>query len=119
MTNWNKLEVERIEHRDPDAVIYRLSGVLTSSHECYEFLEDVQNSVRHAKKNVILVLKDVERITSAGVGILAACFTSTSNAEGKLVLADIPKPVELVLNVVRLLTVVEHHATEEEALSRL
>ena len=116
MSNWPQFTVELAEHKAPEAIIYRLSGVLTNSRESYEFLENLQHRMRAKPGLAVLNLERLERITSAGVGIIAACYTSSMNAHGRLVLVSIPKQVETVLNVVCLLKVIEHHRTEEEAL---
>lgn len=119
MSTWKKLEVVRTEHPDPPAVLFRLSGILTNSPEGYALLDSVQECARHRVRNVVLNLSDLDRITSAGVGIIAASYTSMVNAGGRLALTSIPKPVEMVLNVVRFLTVVEHFETEDAALRHL
>jgi anti-anti-sigma factor len=117
MRNYGKFTIERDNQAAPGVLVYRLKGLLTNAPESYEFLEEVRRRLREESPRAVLNLQGVERITSGGVGIIAACFTSAINAEGKLVLAAVPKPVELILNIVCLLQVVESFATEGEAIA--
>lgn len=58
-------------------------------------------------------------MTSAGVGILAAAYTSSVNAGVRLVLAAIPRQARAVLEVLNMLAVIEHDESEEAAIARL
>jgi len=116
MRGYSKFKVVRDEEQAPGVLVYRLSGLLTSSHETYEFLEDLRRRLREEAPRAVLNLEGLERITSGGVGIIAACYTSAVNAGGRLVLAAVPKPVETILNIVHLLNVIESFPTEREAL---
>ena len=119
MRSYHKFTAECDDRKAPGILVCRLKGVLTSGAETYEFLDEVRRRLREETARAVLNLDGVERITSAGVGIIAACYTSAANAGGKLVLAAVPKPVETVLNIVALLRVVESHATEDEAIAAL
>jgi anti-anti-sigma factor len=117
MRSYHKFTAECDTAKAPGVIIYRLKGVLTNAHETYEFLDDFRARLADDTPRVVLNLAGVERITSGGVGIIAACYTSAVNAGGKLCLAVVPNPVETILNIVALLNVVENHATEEEAIA--
>jgi anti-sigma B factor antagonist len=113
VTNWNKLEVE---HSERDGVeIYRLSGGLTSSHEAYAFLEELTDRVHRGGRHFVINLAQVETLTSAGVGILAACYTSVTNRGGSIRLAQIPARARSILHVVHLLDLLGDLPSEEEA----
>ncbi len=116
MTDWDKLHVERMEHAPSGAIVMRLSGVLDSGPECYAFLDQVQAMAHARAERIVIHLENVTRLASAGVGILASCFTSVTNAGGKLCLCAIPPRAALVLGVVRFLDVVPSASTEEEAI---
>jgi anti-anti-sigma factor len=117
MRGYSHFKVERDDQTAPGILIYRLKGLLTNAHETYEFLEELRLRLREESPRAVLNLEGVERITSGGVGIVAACFTSAVNAEGKLALAAVPKPVETILNIVCLLQVVPSFATEAQAVA--
>lgn len=116
MTSWKKLEVERLEPNESGVVVFRLTGLLTNSTESYAFLDCVREDLHHEHNRIVINLEKVEVITSAGVGILAACFTSITNAGGRLVLSCISSRVRTLLNVVRLLDLLQTCPSEEEAL---
>lgn len=116
MSNWDKLHVERADHAPTGVVVFHLSGVLDSAPECYAFLSQVQDLAHEGPARVVVDLAHVTRLASAGVGILASCFTSVTNTGGKMALCAIPPRAGLVLGVVRFLDVVPNAATEEEAI---
>jgi anti-anti-sigma factor len=113
VTNWNKLRAERVEQNGVE--IYRLSGALTSSPEAYTFLETLTDRVHQGGRRFVINLGRVEPLTSAGVGILAACYTSVTNQGGKLRLAQVPARARVILNVVHLLELLGDLPSEEEA----
>ncbi len=113
MTNWHKLEVEQTEREGVE--VYRLSGALTSSHEAYSFLEQLMDQVHRGGRRFVLNLERVETLTSAGVGILAACYTSVTNGGGRIRLAQVPVRAKTILKVVHLLDLLGDHPSEEEA----
>lgn len=119
MDGWKGFEARLHFFEDAPVLAWRLSGVLTSSKEAYEFLETLRARLRTDPRSVILDLGKVEHITSAGVGIVAAAFTSATNVGAKLVLTGLPAQVKTVLNLVNFLAVIEHFGTEKEALDRL
>ena len=110
------LQVERQVHEDPRAVVFRLDGKLTGTKDSYEFLEDVRDEIHAGQPCLILNLGQVSRITSPGVGILAACFTSVKNAGGRLCIVETPDAARTLLEVVCLWQMIEHYDSEEEAL---
>ena len=119
MGHWDKLTVERVERSETSATIYRLRGLLTNTAESYAFLEEFSQRVRKGEKRIVLNIEGVEHVTSAGVGILAACYTSVTNAGGKMTLALVPSRARVILNVLKLLELLGDHATEDEAVAAL
>jgi anti-anti-sigma regulatory factor len=111
MREHKSLEVERIERPVLGGVIYRLSGKLVGTPEGYEFLENVRDDVRDGVTLIALDLEAVERVTSPGIGILAACFTSLKKANGRFILVATPEPVRALMELVCLWPLVEHVAS--------
>ncbi len=117
MSKWDKLVVSRAEAAGRTVAVYRFSGNLTSGTESYAFLDTIYAETR--KKNpikVVINLEEVEHVTSAGVGILAACYTSIKNAGGTLCLTGMNNRVRVILNVVRFLDIVPSAPNEDEAI---
>lgn len=119
MTHWNKLVVERHEVPQAHVTVYRLSGVLTNSTESYAFLDQLSERTRKGPIRIVLNMDQVEHVTSVGVGILAACYTSVTNTGGQIRLAAVPLRARAILNVVKLLETMGEQATEEDAVRSL
>jgi anti-anti-sigma factor len=117
MGHWEKLTVERVERSESGASIYRLRGLLSNTPESYAFLDEFSQRVRKGERKVVLNIEGIEHVTSAGVGILAACYTSLTNAGGKMALALVPSRARVILNVLKMLEFLGDHPTEEAALA--
>lgn len=117
MSKWNKLESERVESPVASAVIFRLRGALTDTTEAFAFLDDVRAEVRDARPLIVINLSQVDHLTSAGVGVLAAAFTSTWQKASKLCLVGASARAQQVLTVVGLWAQVPHAETEDQALA--
>jgi anti-anti-sigma factor len=119
MRERRSLEVRREPQRDPNVVVYRLSGKMTGTQECYEFLDDVREAVHSGRKAVVFHLEGIERISSPGIGILAACYTSVTRAGGRMCIVSVPEPVASLLKIVCLWDMLPRYANEQEALAVL
>jgi anti-anti-sigma factor len=117
MTNWKKLQTEELTQGP--VLIFRLRGVLTSSTESYTFLEKIQDLVHAGSRHIVINMEQVDPLTSAGVGVLAACFTSVTNAGGKISLVKVPDRAKAVLKVVHLYELMGDCADEAEAVGRV
>ena len=58
-------------------------------------------------KNILLNLRDVRHIDSAGVGELMSCYTSVRNQGGQLKLMNLNKHVHNLLQITKLYTIFE------------
>ncbi len=114
MSVWHKLEWEHLKPENPDVMLFRVSGALIGSKECYEFLEDVRKDISQHVKHIVINLEGVERINSAGVGILCACYTSITNQNGKMYLVEISERNQMLLKVVGLWDQLAHFPTEKD-----
>ena len=113
MSVWAKLEFERSEAGSPRGVIFRLEGALTDSKESYEFLDAVKADAKRGRPVALINLEMVERITSSGIGILCACFTSVLSAAGELHLVGVSKRNQTLLQAVGLWGKLAVHDSEE------
>ncbi|MBD3236257.1 MAG: STAS domain-containing protein [Candidatus Eisenbacteria bacterium] len=114
-----KLEITRTEHEDPKAVVYALAGPLTDTRECYDLLDDVRGELRDGYLRLVFDLENVVRVTSSGIGLLAACFTSAKNAGGRMSLVAVPEKTRVLLELVHLWDVLDHYPSQAEALAAL
>ena len=115
---WNQptLEYKR-ESLGEGAAIFHLSGKLTGTRESYKFLDEVRKFLHDGGRKVLLDLAHVDRITSPGVGTIAAIYTAATRANARIALVAVPDTVRTVLKIVLLWDLLPHFETKEEALS--
>jgi anti-anti-sigma factor len=116
MRQRKSLIVERVVPEGTKAIVFRLAGKLTGTKECYEFLEDVREDVRAGHLSIVLNVEKIDQVSSPGIGIIAACYTSTTNAGGSMAVVGAPQRVRTLLEVVCLWDLLAHYDTEEQAL---
>ena len=110
------LHVEHIWSQDRRSLVYRLRGILGESSYSFEFGEEIRRQLKEGPERVVLNLEHVEYITSTGVGVVAAAFTSAKRANKSFVLCAVPRAVRRVLDICGILDVVRAYDTEAEAL---
>ncbi len=113
----HELNVERVVDPKGRHVVIRLSGVLGETQASYGFLDEMRKDMGTLPPTIVISLHGVERMTSPGVGVIAATFTSAQNAGKRLVLVAVPKVHLRVLEVAGLTAVIPVKATEAEALA--
>ena len=109
------LQVEHISRQDGKALVYRLRGVLGESSYSYEFLEELRRQVREGPSLIVLNLEGLDYITSSGVGVVAAAYTSAIRAKKGFALVGVKPPVQRVLDICGVFSNVDHFETEDEA----
>ena len=67
----------------------------------------VRQLVDQGYRNLLLNLRDVRHIDSAGIGELMSCYTSVRNQGGELKLMNLSKNVHNLLQITRLYTIFE------------
>ena len=85
-----------------------------------EGLSDLRDSIREAlagdQKNVLLNLAEVSYIDSSGLGQLIGSYATITNRGGEMKLLNLPKKVNDLMQITKLLTVFETHTDESAAL---
>jgi anti-anti-sigma factor len=110
------LDAHRSDLPEHEAVVYRMGGVLGETESCYHFIDEVRRALDEAPRRLVLNLREIEMLTSSGVGIIATCFTSARNAGKTFGLCCVPKHALKVLEVCGLKALLPIHETEEAAL---
>lgn len=82
--------------------VYRVSGILTDTSEAFEFVDQIRRDLHLEPLPVLLDLKDVKRVTSAGVGLIATIFASAKKADQMVALCGLSSPVAQVLEMVHM-----------------
>jgi anti-sigma B factor antagonist len=100
-----------------DVTVLELSGRLALSEGEAEFRRKVEALVAEGRLSIIVDVKMVTYIDSAGVGALVAKFLSVRRAGGHLKLLHMtPRSIRL-MSITRLQTVFEIYESEEEAIA--
>ena len=113
-----KLEV-RTETRGDQIRVYALSGNLCGSSDGYAFQDEIRQVASSGIRGIVIDFATVQRIDSAGVGIVVAMMWSASQAGGRLILAALPERIREVLSIAMLLDHVDHTETVQDALAKL
>ena len=107
----------RVNRRDLDnAVVLELKGQLTGGPEAEKFRDLFRSIVDEGKKNVIVNIKDVDWISSTGIGIMIRGYKTVKEANGHFILVHVGERTHQIFNVLRLYDIFKILETEEQAL---
>jgi len=111
------LEYRRESLTDAAMTLFRLSGKMTGTRECYDFLDEARKFLHDGGRLLLIDVSAVERVTSPGVGILAALHTTATRANARIALLAVPDSLAKLLKIVLLWDLLPHYATLQEALA--
>jgi anti-anti-sigma factor len=117
MTHWKAMEWQTDVDKGSGIRVYRLAGVLTDSRDSFTFIEQVRAELRSDPRPVLLDLREVGQLTSAGVGMVATIYASAQNAKAALALSGLNPGARRLLQIVRLLEFITTFKNEAEALA--
>ncbi len=100
-----------------DVVIVDTIGELRLGEGTIVLRQVVNETVEQGYKNILLNLRDVRHIDSAGVGELMSCYTSVRNRGGQLKLMNLSKNVHNLLQITKLYTIFEVEDDEPTAVA--
>jgi anti-sigma B factor antagonist len=100
-----------------DVVIVDTIGELRLGEGTNVLRRVVGELVEQGYQNILLNLRDVRHIDSAGVGELMSCYTSINNRGGQLKLLNLSKNVHNLLQITKLCTIFEIAEDEPTALA--
>ena len=92
-----------------------LKGKLTGGPEAETFRDVFKSLVQQGKKRVIINMRDVEWISSTGIGILIRGYKTIREAGGDFVIAHVSERPQQVFNVLRLDQIFKIAVDEDEA----
>lgn len=99
--------------------IYEVSGDLCGHPDCYSFLDDVRNSISEGAGKVIVDLGGINKMDSAGVGILASIVSSADNASTAVRFSGLTDKTRRPITMVGLHRVMNVSPTVDEALLQM
>jgi anti-sigma B factor antagonist len=106
----------RIVERVVDGIaILDMTGRLVLDEGDATFREHLNDLLARGHTNIVLNLKDVSYIDSAGVGVMVAKFLTVRRAGGDMKLLHLTPRSNRVMTITKLLTVFEAFDSEEDA----
>ena len=117
MTRWKEMEWQATVDVVTGIRVYRLAGVLTDSRDAARMIELVRSEMRSDPRPILLDFTGVELLTSAGVGMVAAIYTSAHNARKTIALTGLNPRTRQILHVVRMLQFIRAFEDEQQALA--
>lgn len=107
------------EEANDGVFVFRIGGDLFGNGDGYSLQNAVRTIASRRPRAVVLDLAGIEHIDSCGFGILVACFVSVSNGGGRFGLTAAPPRVESLLSAMRVLDLMVHTPSLDEALRLL
>jgi anti-sigma B factor antagonist len=98
-----------------DVTILRLTGRLELEEGDLVFRDYVNRLIADGRVKIVLDLKDVTRIDSAGIGMLVSKYLSTRNRGGTIKLVKLTRRSDHLMDITRLATVFEIFDDEADA----
>jgi anti-sigma B factor antagonist len=106
----------KFSHREIEGgVAVDLKGKLTGGPEAETFRDLFKGLVDDGHKNVVVNLKDVDWISSTGIGILMRAYKTIRETDGQFVLVHVGDRTQQIFNVLRLYDIFKILETEEDA----
>ena len=105
-----------VEEHVGDVTILRLNGRLELEQGDLAFRDYINNLVADGRSNILLDLKDVTRIDSAGIGMLVSKYLTARKSGGTIKLLHLTQHSDHLLDITRLATVFEIFDDEAAAL---
>lgn len=110
----------KIKEKIEDHVaVLTLSGKMMGGPETTALHDHIRGLINDKINKVVIDLGEVRWMNSSGMGVLMACMTTLSSADGKLVLARVSDKVNSLLMITQLIKVFETYETVERARSSL
>lgn len=104
---------------EPGIVVLELSGRITLGRSCQELEWEVDRWVAKGEKGIIFNMANVDRVDSAGLGIIVLAAGKLKSAGGQLRMAQPSKAVAELLKLTSLETVLPTDPTVEAATQNL
>jgi anti-sigma B factor antagonist len=97
--------------------VLELSGRLIAGEECESLRNQIRELLASNHKRILLILTDLTRVDSSGIGTLVESVIVTVKDGGQFKLANVPRLAHNILVTHRLLQAFEIYSSEEEALA--
>ncbi len=98
-----------------DVVVIEVKGNMMGGPDSQKFRDLLHKLIDEGKNKVVVDLKNVKFINSAGLGTLISGLTTMRNAGGDLKIANPTEKIESLLMITRLIKVFESYTSVDEA----
>lgn len=103
--------------KTPQAIVLDLQGPLYLGESSAMVIAKIKELLAEGHRQIVLNMTGVPKLDSSGMGALVQSHTSARNAGGRLKLYGLTKQVVMILEMVRLMTVLEIYPDEATALA--
>jgi anti-sigma B factor antagonist len=104
------------ERTSGNVTILDLNGKLNLGDATQDLHDKINALLQQGRKNIVLNLADVTSVDSGGLGELVRTLTTMQKQSGSLKVANLPKRVQDLLVMTRLVTVFDTYDDEGAAL---
>lgn len=102
--------------RDGDLTILWLAGKILGGHESDELRRELDRILERGDRRLLVDLRDVPWMNSAGLGILLSAYSRMKETGGTIRFSGAGERVRGILKTTKLLTVLEVHDDEESGI---
>ncbi|RQV96934.1 MAG: anti-sigma factor antagonist [Calditrichaeota bacterium] len=99
-----------------DIILLTLKGKLVSSDDVEEMYLTIKDVISKDHKKIILDLKNVNWISSLGIGSLMRSLTTVKNSGGDLRLASVSQKIKKIFSITKLDNVFQLYGNLDEAI---
>jgi len=100
-----------------DVRIVDLDGKITIGGGDVQLRQLIEESLGAGQNKLLLNLKGVSHVDSAGIGEMVGCYTTVTRRGGRMKLENLPPKINDLLTVTQLITVFDVFDNEAEAVA--
>lgn len=100
-----------------NVAIVDLSGKITLGENTGILRDELRSLLAQGKKNIILNMKDVGYVDSAGLGELVGAYTTATNQGGAVKLLHLEGKIRDLMQITKLYTIFPAYDDEKEAVA--
>jgi anti-sigma B factor antagonist len=99
-----------------DVAVITVKGNLMGGNETDECHQTVKKLIEDGQKKLVIDLSKVKWMNSRGLGMLMACHTTISNADGMLKIAGATEKVNSLFIMTKLMTIFDSYENADRAI---
>ena len=100
-----------------DVAVIQVRGMLMGGEETTEVHEKVKSLIADGITKIILDLAKVKWMNSHGLGMLMGCYSSVTNARGKIGIARVSEKLESLMNITKINTLFDDFESAKQGIA--